>query len=204
MKREEVREIFPSATDEEIDSILNKFSSELNPVKKQLKDANDAKDKAFSDLVAANNKNESLQADLDAANKKISDSMTDEERIAAREAEAARREQEFLMKSNALEAKSIFVESGFFAAEELQSLIDQVTTSDVEKTKSSAKALVDMVSKQRAAVEEATKNELLKNNPHPEGAGGNTPTTIKEFLALPLDQQLQLKESNPSILRELK
>ena len=52
-----------------------------------------------------------------------------------------------------------------------------------------------------------TKDDLLKGNPKLNGGdkgNGNVPTTVKDFLALPYDQQLALKEANPNILSQLK
>ena len=198
MKRDEVREIFPNATDEEIDSILNKFSSELNPLKKRAKEAEDARDQALNDL-------DSTKTALDAANEKITANMTDEQRLAAREQAAAEKEQEFLLKSNALEAKSIFVECGYFDADVIDKLVEQVLVSDVEQTKSRAKMIVETIKKQRETVETATRDAMLKDNPKLNGAGGGgTPTTKEEFLKLSLTDQIALKEANPGILSQLK
>lgn len=207
MKREEVKELFPDATEEQIDGILNKFGEELNPVKKQLKDAESERDEAQSALAASQADAAGYKTQLDEANAKLEEGMTAEERIAAREKAADDREREFNLKSNGLDAKEIFVQAGCFEEEEIAELVEQVTSDDVEQTKARAQRIVDTVTKQREAVAKETKAALLKENPKlGDGADGNpgVPKTMKEFLALDYKEQLALKEANPDILSELK
>ena len=206
MKREEVREIFPNATDEEITTILNKFGEELNPLKGRLKDAEAERDTAKSALAESQASSAALQGQLDEANAKLTEGMTAEERIAAREKAAEAREREFNLKSNGLDAKEIFVKAGCFEEGEIAELVEQVTGDDAEQTKARAQRIVDTVAKQREAVEKATRAALLKENPSLGGNGGEpgAPATMKDFLALPYEQQLQLKEANPDILSQLK
>lgn len=207
MKREEVKELFPDATEEQIDGILNKFGEELNPVKKQLRDAESERDEAQSALAASQADAAGYKTQLDEANAKLEEGMTAEERIAAREKAADDREREFNLKSNGLDAKEIFVQAGCFEEEEIAELVEQVTSDDVEQTKARAQRIVDTVTKQREAVAKETKAALLKGNPKlGDGADGNAgvPKTMKEFLALDYKEQLALKEANPDILSELK
>lgn len=206
MKREEVKAIFPNATDDEIDSILNKIGSELNPLKQQLKTAESERDAAKSALSEAQMSEANVKQQLAVANAKLEDGMTAEEKLAQLEAQAAAREQEFTLKSNGLDARQILVEAGYFDTADIDALVTQVTVADTEATKTAAKLLVDTVAKQRSAVEAATKDALLKNNPSLSGGGndgGTQVTTVKEFLALPYAEQLALKESNPQILSQL-
>lgn len=206
MKREEVKAIFPNATDDEIDSILNKIGSELNPLKQQLKTAESERDAAKSALSEAQMSEASAKQQLATATAKLEEGMTAEEKLAQLEAQAAAREQEFTLKSNGLDARQILVEAGYFDTADIDALVTQVTVADTEATKTAAKLLVDTVAKQRSAVEAATKDALLKNNPSLSGGGndgGTQVTTVKEFLALPYAEQLALKESNPQILSQL-
>lgn len=207
MKREEVRAIFPNATDEEVDNILNEFGKELNPLKKQLKDAEGERDTAKAALSTARANETSYKQQLEEAQAKIDAGLSDEERTAQREKAAEDREREFTLKSNGLDAKSIFVAAGCFEAEEIDSLADQVTVIDPEQTKARAKLIVDTVIRQREAAVTQTQDDLLKGNPKPQGGdkgGGNIPTTVKEFLALDYKEQLALKEADPNILSQLK
>lgn len=207
MKREEVREIFPEATDEQIDAILNKNGSEINPLKGKLKAAEGERDAARAALSESQASEASYRQQLDEANAQIQAGMSDEERIAAREKAAEDREREFILKSNGLDAKGIFVSAGCFEAEDIDDLVIQVTTADPYQTKAAAQRLVAMVAKQRESVEKATRDALLKANPHldgGDGGDGKVPTTRKDFLAMPYADQLALKEANPNILSELK
>ena len=207
MKREEVKELFPDATEEQIDGILNKFGEELNPVKKQLRDAESERDEAQSALAASQADAAGYKTQLDEAKAKLEEGMTAEERIAALEKAADDREREFNLKSNGLDAKEIFVQAGCFEEEEIAELVEQVTSDDVEQTKARAQRIVDTVTKQREAVAKETKAALLKENPKLGDSGdGNpgVPKTMKEFLALDYKEQLALKEANPDILSQLK
>ena len=207
MKREEVREIFPNATDDEIDGILNKFRDELNPLKSQLKDAQSERDTAQAALSASQASEASYKQKLDEANATIQAGMSEEERIAQREKAAEDREREFNLKSNGLDAKEIFVAAGCFEADEIAELVEQVTSDDAEATKTKAQRIVDTVLKQREAVEKETRDTLLKGNPSlsgGDGGGGNVPTKMEDFLKLPYKDQLALKEANPDILSQLK
>lgn len=206
MKREEVREIFPDATDEQIDSILNMNGSDVNPLKKRLKNAEGERDAAQAALSTAQENEASYRQQLDEARATIEAGMSDEERIAQREKAAEEREREFVLKSNGLDAKEIFVAAGCFEAGEIDELVEQVVTADPEQTKSRAQRIVDTVAKQREAVEKATKDALLKDNPKLNGSGGkdgNIPTTWEDFAKLPLSEQLALKQANPNIVSEL-
>ena len=131
--------------------------------------------------------------------------MTDEERIAQRERAAEEREREFLLKSNGLDAREIFVQAGCFDAESIDALVGQVVCDDAERTRAAASLIVGTVAKQREAVEKATKDALLKDNPKLSGAqGGGEPATVEEFLKLPYDQQISMKQADPSLISRLK
>ncbi|WP_165170683.1 hypothetical protein [Adlercreutzia sp. ZJ242] len=207
VKREDVKAIFPNATDEEIDSLLNKVGDELNPLKRKLKNAEAERDETKASLVEAQASESDYKRQLDEANAKLESGMSDEERLAQREKAAEEREREFTLKSNSLDAKAIFVEAGCFDEADITGLVEQVTSEDGEETKARAKRIVDTVSKQRAAVKQETEDALLRGNPKPNGGGGNSdgaPTTLKDFLALSDAEQIALKEADPTILSQLK
>lgn len=205
MKREDVKALFPDATDEQVSAILNKFGEELNPVKRDLKAAQGERDAAQSALAEAQQQGSTLQEQLQAAQAQLDERMTDEERVAAREKAAADKEREFTLRSNALDARQIFVQSGYFDADTVDQLVEQVTGIDADVTKRHAETLVAAIKSQREEVEKATKDALLKKNPKLGGSGGDSgPGTMKEYLALPLTEQVALKEANPNILKELK
>lgn len=204
MKREDVRKIFPEATEEQVDGILNGISEELNPLKKSVRELTGQLESATGTLSAAQASEASLKAMLQEANAQLEQHMTDEERIAAREKAAADKEREFLLRSAELDAKAIFVGAGF-SEEDMEVLLPRVVGTDAEETKKAAQALVDLDAARRKAVEDATKDALLKGNPKNLGGGGDgAPGTMKDFLNLPYEQQLALKRDNPNILNELK
>lgn len=204
MKREEVTELFPGATDEQVDAILNKFAGELNPLKRSLKDATSKLDEANASLEATKASEAGLKSQLEDATAKIQAGMTAEELLAQREKEAEAREREFLLKSNGLDAKALFVEAGVFDEEDIGALVAQVVSDDAEQTTERAKRIVETVLRQRKAVEEATREELMRANPKPKGASGvDTPMKRADFLSLPYTEQLAMKEANPDILSQL-
>ncbi|MEC4272955.1 hypothetical protein VJ923_07275 [Adlercreutzia sp. R25] len=207
MKREDVLGIFPNATDDEIDALLNRFGSELNPVKKALADAERAGEQSKTERDAALAKAAGFEQQLAEASEKIKAGMTAEELLAERQAQAEQMQREFAIKANGLDAKALFVESGFFEAAEVDELVGRVVSEDADATKAFAESIIGTVRKQREAVEKATKDELLKANPKLQGAGGGdggVSMTRKEFLSLPYDKQLQLKADNPQIMSQLK
>lgn len=206
MKREDVEAIFPNATSEEIDAILNKIGDELNPLKKKLEDSEADRTKTQESLERIQMSEAGLKAELAKVKEQLEEDMTAEERIAAREKAAEEREAEFLLRTNQLEAKSIFVEAGCFDADEIDELVAQVSTGDVDTTKANAQRIVDTVTKQREAVEKATKDKLLKENPKlgdPAGNGASSSMKKSEFMKLPYKDQLAMKEANPDIISQL-
>lgn len=195
MKRDDVRAVFTDATDEEVDSILGKHHAELNPLKGQLKDANEA-------LEALRAENEGFKEQLADAQRKVEEGMTAEELLAAKEAAAAQRELEFTLKSNGLDAKAIFVAAGI-DAESVDALVEQVTVEDAEATKARAQLIVDTLSKHAKAVEAATKDAVLKANPKPQGGTGGAVATWDDFAKLPEEEQIAMRQANPNIVSEL-
>lgn len=204
MKREDVLGIFPNATDEEIDSILNRVGGELNPLKRKLADAEKDRDAARADQGTALAKAAGLEQQLAEATEKLQAGMTAEELLASQQAEVERLQREYALKANGLEAKALFVEAGFFEAAEIDALVEKVTTEDADATKAFAESLIGTVRKQREAVEKATRDELLKGNPNPQGGSGGATMTRKEFMKLPYKEQLAMKAENPDIISQLR
>ena len=203
MKRDDVRKIFPEASDDQVDAILNGVGAELNPLKAQLEDATGKLGDATNSLASLRASEAALKSQLEEANGKLREGMTAEELLAQREKAAAEKERDFTLKSNALDAKAIFVGAGF-DAEDIEALLPRVVSEDKEATEAAAKALVDFDSKRRAKVEQATKDELLKANPRLQGGGSGTSISKRDFDALPFDEQMKLVEETPGILKDLK
>lgn len=196
MKREEIEEIVPGITKEQIDALLDKAGNDIESVKSRAKA-----------------KEADLKNKLDAANEAISNyeieakkNMTAEQQIEAREKELADMANEFARKSNELDAKAIFADAGI-PAEQIGPLLANVVSEDAERTKALAESIVATMDAKAKAVDAAVRDELLKANPAPSGGsgGGNAlPTTVKEFLALDVEQQIALKDANPNLISQLK
>ena len=204
MKREEVKSIFPDATEEQIDSILNASHAEANSAKRTLKEnettlesLKEQLNTVTTQLVSYKNENESLQA-------KVQSSMSAEELLAEREKQAEEREREYRVKMNTLDAKEIFQNAGL-NLDDYADLVTSVVSDDTERTKSLAEQIANLTVKQREIVKKETADEMVKSNPSPTGSGtGDTVTTKAEFLKLTTAQQMEIMDSNPNVLQELK
>lgn len=204
MKRDELRAMLPDATDEQVEDLFKRFGQEINPAKAIAKEAEDRANALSAQLEALQGEKATLTASLAEAQKKIEAGMTAEELLEQQRALAEEQEREFKLKSNAVDAKSLFVEAGCFGDEEIASLVEQVVSVDADATLSKTKAIIDVVQRYGTSVEEKVKDELLRGNPSPAGSqGGVKPMSMKEFLKLPYAEQLKLKEENPRIMSEL-
>lgn len=203
MKREEVLGIFPEATDEQVDGILNGIAKELNPLKASLASATSQGEQASASLAEVQQQAAAYKAALDEANAKLADGMSAEELLAQREMEAAQRERDFTMKSNALDAKAILVASGYFGEEEVEALVARITTEDADATKAFAESLVAMVKSQRESVEQDVKNDVLGASPKLAGSGGNEGMTKEKFDAMSYEDQAKALQENPGLLKKI-
>lgn len=203
MKRDDVRKIFPDATDEQLTAILNGMHDELKPLRDSVRDLTGQLETATSSLTGSQASEATLKAQLEEVTQQLQAHMTDEERIAAREKAAEEREREFLTRSAELDAKAIFVQAGF-TDDDMTALLPLVVGTDSEATKKAAQALVDLDAARRKSAEDAAKDALLKGNPKGKGGtGGGSPMKMSEYLALPYEEQLRMKAENPNILKEL-
>ena len=195
MKREDVLSIFPEATPEQIEQIMKEFGKEVNPLKSQVAEITGKLDQSMTESSALQNK-------LDEALAKVQQGMTAEELLAQREAEMEATRRDFVLKSNALDARSIFVSSGYFDDDEIDALVSRVTSDDVEATKAFAQTLVDTVSKQRDTASQATKDDLLKANPSLAGGGSAGTLTKESFDKMTYAEQQKLLAENPGLLAD--
>ena len=95
-------------------------------------------------------------------------SMTTEERLAAAENAANEKAMEFAKKCNRLDAERILLAAGL-TEEDYKELIDGIITDDAVKTKAMANSLATMVSRQKEAAIQKTKEELMDSTPNPGG-----------------------------------
>lgn len=163
MTREQVKEQFPDATEEQITAILNISGTELAEAKKKNVDPKVLKQ---------------LQDDS-AAYKKLQEAgLTDEEKIQKALADAEASKLEFAKKSNKLEAEKILVAAGL-TEEDYKDLIDGIVSDNEETTKAMATSLAGMVSKQKDAAVQKTKEELMDGTKTPGGGSGEPPEDEK-------------------------
>lgn len=153
MTREQIKEQFPDATEEQITAILNINGTDLAAAKK-----NNIDPKVLKQLQ-----------DDSAAYKKLQEAdLTDAEKIqkALDDAESAKKE--FAKKSNRLDVEKILVAAGLTEAD-YKDFIDGLVSEDAEASKTLATNLASMLGKQKEAAVQKTKEELMDGT---KGAGG--------------------------------
>ncbi len=153
MTREDVKKIFPNATDDEITAFLNQHNSEVNSAK-----GASIKDDDLKELREKAKKFEEYEREK----------LSNEERvkIALEQAEKARRDN--LMLLNKTKAEAIFVADGL-ASEDYKDFIDSIVKEDENDTLSSAKAISKMLQKRKAAWEQEYKDNSISKTPKPDG-----------------------------------
>ena len=156
MTREQVKEQFPDATEEQITAILNINGAYVTQAKKNNVDPKELK---------------RLQG-IEAEYTKLQDAgLTDAEKAARALADAEAAKVEFAKKSNRLDAEKILVAAGL-TEDDYKDLIDGIISDDAEKTKSMATGLATMVTKQKESAIQKTKEELMDRTPNPAGGSG--------------------------------
>lgn len=168
MTREQVKEQFPDATEEQVTAILNINGADLTAAKKNNVDPKELK---------------RLQEN-DAAYQKLLDAdLTDAEKIQKALDDAAASKADYNRKSNRLDAEKILVAAGL-TEKEYETLMDSIVTDDAESTKTNATNLANLIKGQKDAAIQKTKEELMDGTPTPNGgSGGNETKTEAEKLA---------------------
>lgn len=157
MTREQIKEQFPEATDEQITAILNINGTDLAEAKKKNVDPKILKQ---------------LQEDS-AAYKKLQEAgLTDEEKIQKALSDAETSRLDFQKKSNRLDVEKILVTAGL-TEEDYKDLIDGLVTEDAETSKALATSLANMLIKQKEAAVQKTKEELMDGTKGGSGLGGS-------------------------------
>lgn len=156
MTREDVKKQFPDATEEQITAILDINGADLTAAKKNNVDPKVLKQ---------------LQEDS-AAYKKLQDAnLTDAEKIQKALQDAEDSKNEFARKSSKLDVEKIFVAAGL-TEEDYKDLIDGIVSEDAEKSKTMANGMVAMLTKQKEAAIQKTKEELMDGTGGAGGSGG--------------------------------
>lgn len=200
MKREDIKAIFPEATDDQISAVLNQSGSEINAIRSQLDSVNQAANDANNQHTAAMEAQKTeYEQQIASLTQKLQTGMTEEEKLKAAIEAANQREAEFNRKSNTLDAKTIFVSAGL-AEDDYKPLLKQVVVDDAKATKENAEAIVSLLTAQKEAVEKATKDAVLKGNPGLKGGAGESTLTKESFSKLSYAEMLQAKQENPDLV----
>lgn len=158
MTREQIKEQFPDATEEQITAILNINGTDLAEAKKKNVDPKVLKQ---------------LQDDS-AAYKKLQEAgLTDEEKIQKALDDAAASKIDFQKKSNRLDVEKILVAAGL-TEDDYKDVIDGLVSEDAEKSKNLATNLAAMLSKQKEAAVQKTKEELMDGTKGGNGGGADS------------------------------
>ena len=155
MTREQIKEQFPEATEEQITAILNINGTDLAAAKKNNVDPKVLK---------------KLQEDSAAYQKLQEAGLSDEEKIQKQLKAAKDAEADFKRKSNRLDVEKILVAAGL-TEEDYKDLIDSLVSEDAEASKTLATNLSSMLAKQKEAAIQKTKEELMDGTKG--GAGGS-------------------------------
>lgn len=157
MTREDIKKQFPEATEEQIDALMDIHGTDMTNAKKNNVDPKVLK---------------KLQEDSAAYVKLQEAGLTDEEKVQKKLQEAEDSKIEFAKKSNRLDAVQILVAAGL-TEEDYKDLIDGIVSDDAEVTKKMATNLAGLISKQKEAAIQKTKEELMDGTITPGGTGGS-------------------------------
>lgn len=156
MTREQIREQFPEATEEQITALLNINGADVTAAKK-----NNVDPKTLKQLQ-----------DDSAAYKKLQEAnLTDAEKIQKALADAEASKVEFAKKSNRLDVEKILVGAGL-TEEDYKDVIDGLVSDNAETSKALATNIASMLSKQKEAAVQKTKEEMMDGTQTPGGEGG--------------------------------
>ena len=157
MTRDDIKKQFPDATEEQITALLNINGADIETEKKKNVDPKILKQ---------------LQDDSAAYKKLQEANLTDAEKIQKALADAEASKLDFAKKSNRLDVEKILVTAGL-TEEDYKDLIDTLVSDDAEKSKSAATAFANLVSKQKEAAVQKTKEEMMDGTQTPGGDGGS-------------------------------
>ena len=183
MTREQVKAIFPEATDEQVDAFLNAHGSDVNKAKKSAADNN----AEFERLKDIESKYETLKTS----------SLTEAEKLQKQLDAAMTAEKSYKKMTNRVTAEKLFVGAGL-KDEDYAELLDSIVSEDADLTTKTATSFVGLLKTQRETTEKAIKEELMRNNPKPPAGGGGGAIDKKAFDAMSSKEQIEFKEKNPN------
>lgn len=158
MTREQIKEQFPDATDEQITAILNINGTDITAAKKNNIDPKELK---------------RLQG-IEVEYKKLQDAdLTDAEKIQKALRDAADSKKDYEKKVNKLDAEKILVAAGL-TEEDYKDLIDGIVSEDAEATKTMATNFANLIKSQKDSAIKKTREELMDGTNTPGGSGGGS------------------------------
>lgn len=105
-------------------------------------------------------------------------SMSEQEKLQHELEKAQALQRDYASKVNRVEAESLFVKAGL-SAEEYGTLLDKTVTDNKEQTLSVVSGFVDLLTKQKEAVANKTKADLMNSLPTPPNGDNVTPPEPK-------------------------
>lgn len=158
MTREQIKEQFPDATDEQITAILNINGTDITAAKKNNIDPNELK----------------RLKGIEVEYKKLQDAdLTDAEKIQKALKDAADSKKDYEKKVNKLDAEKILVAAGL-TEEDYKDLIDGIVSEDSEATKTMATNFANLIKSQKDSAIKKTREELMDGTNTPGGSGGGS------------------------------
>lgn len=158
MTRDQIKEQFPDATDEQITAILNINGTDITAAKKNNIDPKELK---------------RLQG-IEVEYKKLQDAdLTDAEKIQKALKDAADSKKDYEKKVNKLDAEKILVAAGL-TEEDYKDLIDGIVSEDAEATKTMATNFANLIKSQKDSAIKKTREELMDGTNTPGGSGGGS------------------------------
>lgn len=187
MTRDDIKNQFPDATDEQIIAILDIYGTDINNAKKNNVDPKELK---------------RLQG-IEAEYTKLKETdLTDAEKIQKALNEAEDTKLEYEKKFNQLEAERILVSSGL-TEDDYKDLMEGIVSSDIERTRLMANSLASVISRQKETAMQKAKEELMDGTPIPNnnsGSGKEEESEAEKAAKAIADSQKTSNDATKSVL----
>lgn len=187
MTRDDIKNQFPDATDEQITAILDIYGTDINNAKKNNVDPKELK---------------RLQG-IEAEYTKLKEAdLTDAEKIQKALNEAEDTKLEYEKKFNQLEAERILVSSGL-TEDDYKDLMEGIVSSDIERTRLMANSLASVISRQKETAMQKAKEELMDGTPIPNnnsGSGKEEESEAEKAAKAIADSQKTSNDATKSVL----
>lgn len=189
MKRDDIKKLFPEATDAQVDEILNINSSDIGKTKKVLDE-----EKAELERLKA------IESEFEETKKT---SQTKEQKLDAALDKAAKAEKDFNIQKNRLAVEKLFVTAGL-SETDYSELLDSIVSDNAETSNKTANGFISLLKAQKEATEKSVRAAVLKETPKPKMGGGDSGEVTKErFTAMGYGERVKLFQENPELYNEL-